>query len=496
MVDHLNRRRIGSSRRRRRSRRQDHQENTELAARDVPLGAGHNLRGAHLRLEYRDTAQLRPATRPVRRVTRKHEASIAASIRAHGFCAPIVIKDDGEVVDGHARLRAAKTVGLEQVPCIIIDHLTEIQVRTLRLALNRLQEKGEWDLDALKLEFEEMLELEVPLEVTGFEVAEVDLVLLDQADDAELDSLDPEANDIPVEETTAVSREGDLWLLDRHKILCGNAVDQADYAILLDQEVAAGVFTDPPFNVPIQGHVCGKGSIQHPEFIMGSGEMSPEAFQTFLQEFLRCTTQVTADGGILYACIDWRHVRDLLEATEAAGLGLINLCIWVKDNAGMGSFYRSQHELVVVLKKGKTSHVNNVQLGKFGRNRSNVWHYPGVNSLDPERRAELSLHPTVKPCEMVADAILDSTKPGDILLDPFLGSGTTVIACEKTGRVCRGMELDPRYVDVAVRRWQNFVDLEAVHEKTGLTFEQMAEIRQAPFPALPPPAKPEKTEEG
>jgi DNA modification methylase len=229
---------------------------------------------------------------------------------------------------------------------------------------------------------------------------------------------------------------------------------------------------------------------------MASGEMSPEAFQTFLQEFLRRTAQVVSDGGVLYVCIDWRHVRDLLEATEAAGLGLLNLCIWVKDNAGMGSFYRSQHELVVVLKKGQTSHVNNVQLGKFGRNRSNVWRYPGVNSLHPERRAELSLHPTVKPCEMVADAILDSTKPGDIILDPFLGSGTTVIACEKTGRVCRAMDLDPRYVDVAVRRWQAYVSAHAVHAQTDLTFDQMAEIRQAPLLALPPPSKPEKTEEG
>jgi hypothetical protein len=202
------------------------------------------------------------------------------------------------------------------------------------LALNRLQERGEWDLDALKLEFEDMLDLEVPLEVTGFEIAEVDLVLLGQADDAELNGLDPEANDIPVEETTAVSREGDLWLLGRHKILCGNAVEQAAYAALMDQDQAVGIFTDPPYNVPIQGHVCGKGSIHHPEFIMGSGEMTPEAFQTFLQEFLCRTAQVVSDGGVLYVCMDWRHLRELLAATDGAGLGLLNLCIWVKNNAG------------------------------------------------------------------------------------------------------------------------------------------------------------------
>lgn len=495
MVDSMDRRRIGALGTNRKIRRRDHREIAESESRDTLPRSGHNLRGACLRLENRAIEQLRPATRPLRRVTRKHQASIASSIRQHGFCAPIMIKDDGEVIDGHARIAAAKSVGFEQVPCIVIDHLTDLQVRTLRLALNRLQEKGQWDLDALKLEFEEMLDLEIPLEVTGFEVAEVDLLVLDHGDEAEPDSLDPEANRIPDRETTPISREGDLWVLGRHKILCANALDQTAYAALMDQEAAVGVFTDPPYNVPIQGHVCGKGSIHHPEFIMASGEMTPEAFQAFLQDFLCSTADVVADGGILYVCIDWRHVRELLESAEYADLSFMNLCVWVKNNAGMGSFYRSQHELVVVSKKGKASHINNIQLGKYGRNRSNIWRYPGVNGLDPERRKELKLHPTVKPCEMVADAILDSTTPGDIVLDPFLGSGTTAIACEKTGRVCRGMDLDPRYVDVAVRRWQDFVGSQAVHAKTGLTFDQMAKIRWAPVPLLPPPAKTEITEE-
>jgi DNA modification methylase len=360
------------------------------------------------------------------------------------------------------------------VPCLVVDHLSPEELRLLRLTLNRLQERGAWDLEALRLEFLELREIEIPLDVTGFEVAEIDLVILDDLETTRGAELDPEANHVPevITDREPVAREGDFFHLGPHRTFCGDARDPQSYATLLGAEKPVMVFTDPPYNVPINGHVVGKGAIKHPEFVMASGEMSPEAFTAFLRSFLASAAAGLVDGGLLYCCIDW----------------VLNLCVWVKDNAGMGSFYRSQHELVFVLKKGEAPHINNIQLGRFGRSRSNVWHYAGVNSLDPERRAELHLHPTVKPCEMVADAILDATAQGDIVLDPFLGSGTTLIAAEKTGRLCRGIELDPRYLDVTIRRWQELTGKEAIHATTGLTFAQLEDLRRAPLPLLPPPS--------
>jgi DNA modification methylase len=421
---------------------------------------------------------------------------IAASIRENGFCAPILITSEGEVVDGHARLEAARSLGLSRLPCIVIDHLSKTRIRSLRLALNRLQEKGTWDLDALKLEFQDLLEIEAPFEIIGFEVAEIDQVLMSEGAATDEAELDAEANAIPDvgDDNTVVSREGDVWDLGSHRVICGDARDHLAYEALLGEEQATAVITDPPYNVRIDGHATGKGAIRHREFVMASGEMTPEAFTAFLYLILTIAARYTVDGGLLYVWMDWRHLDELLEAIKTAGLDLLNLCVWVKNNAGMGSFYRSQHELVLVLKNGTAPHLNNVQLGRFGRNRTNVWRYDGVNTLDPERRAELAMHPTVKPCEMIADAILDCTRRKDIVLDPFLGSGTTVIAAEKTGRLCRGIELDPRYVDVAIRRWQAFTGKDARHARSGLTFDQLAAIRQSDVPLLLPPAAADETE--
>jgi DNA modification methylase len=371
-----------------------------------------------------------------------------------------------------------------------VDHLSDDDTRALRIALNRLQEKGAWDLDALKLEFEGLLELDFPLEITGFEVPEIDLVLAGDSQFASCGTLDAVANAIPDLEAgvSTVSRVGDLWQLGSHRVLCGDARDEEAYATFLAGSRAQAVITDPPFNVPIKGHVGGKGKIQHAEFVMASGEMSSEEFVAFLMASLRLSASALTDGGLLYCFMDWRHLREILAAVDALGLTLINLVVWVKPNGGMGSFYRSRHELILVLKKGSTSHRNNVELGRHGRNRTNVWEYAGVNSLDPDRRADLEIHPTVKPVEMIADAILDCTARGEIVLDPFLGSGTSVIAAEKIGRVCFGIELDPRYVDVAIRRWEAFTGKEARHAETGLSFAKMEALRRSPVPLLPPPA--------
>jgi DNA modification methylase len=461
-----------------------------------PLGRGRNCLTPALTLVERAPQALKRAPRRVRRSLKKHVKEVEDSLRAFGICDPILITGDDQIVDGQVTVEAALQLGLESIPCVVINHLAPDEIRALRLALNRLQEKGTWDLDALRLEFQDLLEIDVSLEITGFEVSEIDLVLVGEGGQSGEAEPDAEANTIPDvgASNTEVSREGDVWELGLHRVACGDARDPATYEALLGEEQATAVITDPPYNVQIDGHATGKGAIRHREFVMASGEMTPEAFTAFLHLFLTIAARYTVDGGLVYVWMDWRHLDELLDAAKTAGLGLLNLCVWVKNNAGMGSFYRSQHELVLVLKKGKGPHLNNVQLGRFGRNRTNVWRYPGVNTLDPERRAELEMHPTVKPCEMVADAILDCTRRKDLVLDPFLGSGTTVIAAEKTGRRCRGIELDPRYVDVAIRRWQAFTETDAIHARSGLTFDQLAAIRLSDVPLLPPPAPADETE--
>ncbi|MEQ9639616.1 MAG: DNA methyltransferase [Alphaproteobacteria bacterium] len=429
-------------------------------------------------MEERPIAGLRTRSTRVRRLDRRHVSEVARGIAAHGFCVPVLITTDGEVIDGDIRVVAARTLHLQQIPCIVIDHLAASQVRTLRLAVNRLQEKGEWDVEALRLEFEALIDLDVELAITGFEAAEIDLILLDDVDEVEA-ALDPRANALADLSDQAVSRPDDLWQLGDHRLLCGDARDLAAYGLLLDGKVAHALFTDPPYNVPIQGHVSGKGRQRHREFVMGSGELSAAQFETFLADFLSATGSVLAPGALAYVCMDWRHLRELTAASSSAGYPQVNLCVWVKPNGAMGSLYRSQHELVAVYKHGAESHQNNVQLGKFGRNRTNVWNYAGANTLSPTRRADLALHPTVKPVELVADAILDATSTCQIVLDPFVGSGTSLIAAERTRRVCAAIELDPLYVDVAIRRWQDFTRQAAVHAESGRPFDELARERLA-----------------
>jgi DNA modification methylase len=259
-------------------------------------------------------------------------------------------------------------------------------------------------------------------------------------------------------------------------ILCGSVLDTTALQTVIAAERAAMVFTDPPYNLEIDGHTGGLGKIHHRSFGMATGEMSPAAFAVFLATSLRNQTAFCLGGALLYVCMDWRHMAKLLAAGRDIEAELENLCIWAKDNSGMGSLYGSQHELVFLFKTGSGPHRNNVQLGRFGRNRSNIWRYPGVNSFS--RKTEegnlLALHPTVKPVELVSDAILDCTARGEIVLDGFLGSGTTVIAAESTGRRCFGTELDPGYVDTIIRRWQKFTGDVASHVGRGRTFEDLA----------------------
>jgi DNA modification methylase len=432
---------------------------------------------AQMLIVYRALDQLTPDPANPRCHSKKQIRQIAESIRNFGFNVPILIDREGKVIAGHGRLLACRELGVTEVPTLCLDHLTPAQARAFMIADNRLTEIATWDdrLLAEQLKDLSLSGLDFSLEVIGFEMAEIDLRI------SSLDGV-PEEGDDPADAAPEVpagppvSKLGDLWLLGHHRLLCGSALDTLAFSALMGQEHAATVFTDPPYNLEIDGHVSGLGAIHHRPFPMASGEMDKAEFTAFLAQACRNLAAFSAAGSLHFICMDWRHLDALLAAGAAAYGELKNLCVWVKDNAGMGSLYRSQHELVLVFKQPGGAHRNNVQLGQFGRNRSNVWHYPGVNSF-ARCGAEgnlLAVHPTVKPVAMVADAILDCTERGGVVLDGFLGSGTTVIAAERTGRRCYGLELDPLYVDTAIRRWQALTGGKARHAESDRLFDDLA----------------------
>ncbi len=424
-----------------------------------------------LRLVEMPIADLKPALHRVRRADKAQKERVGGSIKASGYVVPILITRQGEVIDGHSRVDAAIELGFETIPCIVIDHLSPPETRQLRIALNKIQERGVWDEDALRLEIEELLEIDVDPEILGFDAVEIDALLEigSGADSAEPDPADKIMDD----DGPSVTRPGDLWQLDSHRILCGNARSEDDLGRLCDAERAQMLFTDPPYNVPVNGHVRGRvGSYR--EFAEASGEMSEEEFTNFLTTALTNATSVLDPGSVACVFMDWRHMQEMLIALRRALLRLINLCIWVKPNGGMGSLYRSRHELVFVAVAGNTRHRNNVELGKHGRYRTNVWEYAGATGGSASAEDNFDVHPTVKPVALVADAILDVTAAGDVVLDPFLGSGTTLLAAERTRRRCLGLEIDPAYVDVAIRRWQEMTGGSAIHIASGRRFDDLA----------------------
>jgi DNA modification methylase len=444
----------------------------------------HSLKeSTSLKIVYRRIDTLKPDPANPRRHTKRQIRQIADSIETFDFNVPILIDGDDNIVAGHGRFFACRLLGITEVPTLCLDHLTPEQARAFRIADNRLTEISTWDdrLLAEQLSDLSLHGLDFTLEATGFEVGEIDLRIASLEEPPERD--DDPADVVPgVSAGPSLSKIGDLWDLDRHRLLCGSALETPAFAALMGEEQAAMGFTDPPYNVPIEGHASGLGATHHRPFPMASGEMDSTEFTSFLSEAFRNLAAFSVDGSIHFVCMDWRHVEELLAAGRAAYGELKNLCVWVKDNAGMGSLYRSQHELVFVFKHGRNGHRNNVQLGRFGRNRSNIWHYPGANSFARcgEEANLLALHPTVKPVAMVADAILDCSARGDIVLDAFLGSGTTVIAAERTGRRCYGLELDPAYIDTIVRRWQALTGGSARHAASGRSFDDLARELEAP----------------
>lgn len=409
----------------------------------------------------------------------KHQIrQIAASIEKFGFTNPILVDNKHTIIAGHGRVAAAKLLGLERVPTIRLEGLSEQEIRAYILADNRIAEKAGWDKSILAIELQNLINLDTDFSVTitGFEIPEIDLILAESSSNADQDE--------PLDMSEAgprVTKPGDLWLLGKHRILCGNALEASCFKSLMGNRKANLVFVDPPYNLPIEDNVSGKGVVHHQDFAMASGELSNAEFGAFLVSSLSNLARNSVDGSIHYVCMDWRHVGELLAAGKQVYDNLLNLCVWTKNNGGQGSLYRSRHELVFVFKKGKRPHRNNVMLGKHGRYRTNVWEYPCATtfSRQGEEGNLLSYHPTVKPVPLVADAILDCSARGELVLDSFLGSGSTLLAAERVGRICYGIELAPEFVDVAVRRWQRHTGERAVLEASSKTFDELASSAEA-----------------
>jgi DNA modification methylase len=431
-------------------------------------------------IEYLNVGELRPQPRNVRIHTTKQIRQIADSIRNFRFTNPILIDDNKTILAGHGRIEAAKSLGMAKVPCVRLSDMTAAQKRAYALADNKLALNAGWDEELLTIELRELLacDLDFDIEITGFSIAEIDGLV---------ESLKPEEQGNPADdqlprlrEGVPVSRPGDLWVLANHRLYCGDSRDPKSFEALLGSEKAQMVFTDPPYNVPIEGNVSGLGRVKHREFAMASGEMSSAGFAQFLQAAFRNLEAFSIDGSIHFVCMDWRHLSEILAAGSAAYAELKNLCVWVKDNGGMGSFYRSRHELIFAFKSGSAPHVNSFELGQHGRYRTNVWQYRGMNTLGPQRQDELVLHPTIKPVALIADAIKDVSSRSGIVLDCFGGSGSTLIAAHKTGRRARLIEIDPLYVDRIIRRWEEYAKDDAVLAATQQPYASVACERGAP----------------
>jgi DNA modification methylase len=438
--------------------------------------------GRSKRMQIRDlivskvpASTLKPYAGNPRTHSRKQVRQIAASIKAFGWTNPILVDGEGVVLAGHGRLKAAMLLGIAQVPTICIDDMTKAQKRAYIIADNKHAENAGWDHELLALELQGLTEMELNFEVTatGFEMGEIDLLI------GESNKEDDDADELPETDPALppVTRPGDVWQLGRHRLLCADATNVESFAILMGDKQAEMVFTDPPYNVSIEGHASGRGSARHSNFAMASGEMSEAEFIAFLRKVLGSLAAHSRDGAIHFVCMDWRHLFELLTAGRSVYSELKNLCVWTKTNGGMGTLYRSQHELVAVFKKGSASHVNNVQLGQHGRNRTNVWAYAGMNSFGAERHEALSGHPTVKPVKLVEDAILDCSTRGGLVLDGFLGSGSTIIAAQRTGRCAFGLECEPRYADLTLQRFREFTGIEPVHADSGLKLEELGRVR-------------------
>ena len=424
---------------------------------------------------------IRPDPRNPRLHPKRQIQQIANSIQAFGFNVPVLVDSNKKLIAGHGRLEACRLLGWTEVPTIQLDHLSPAQAKAYMIADNRLTENSSWDDKLLAESLKELSieNLEFSLDAIGFDMGEIDFRI------ESLDAVDDDPGDaIPPPWPAAVTVPGDLWLLGPHRLLCANSLEASSYDILMAGHLAGVVFEDAPYNVKIDGHVGGNGAIKHREFAMASGEMTPAEFTTFLTTAFAHAARHSKPGSIHFQCMDFRHINEVMAAGNTVYSEFKNLCVWVKPSGGMGSLYRSRHELIFVFKNGKAPHINNVELGRHGRYRTNVWEYAGIGGMRAGEEGDLlKMHPTVKPIRLVADAILDCSNRGDIVLDGFIGSGTTLIAAQRVSRVCYGLEIDPAYVDTAIRRWQADTGLDVVHAASGMTFTERAKRAVEPVAA-------------
>jgi len=433
------------------------------------------LRDFSPQIEMQPVESLRPYHGNARTHSKEQVQQIANSIGQFGFTNPVLVSDDNEIIAGHGRVIAARKLGLNEVPTLKLSHLTAEERRAYVLADNKLALNAGWDTEILAIELQALIDIDFDVSLTGFSVAEIDLTI-DAANEASPGKPDKE-DVVPEPPAEPVSRSGDIWLLGRHKLLCGDARSRNDIERLMANSKADLVFTDPPYNVPVDGHVCGSGSIHHREFAFASGEMSKKQFTDFLSQTLGNASAVCRDGAIAFVCMDWRHMGELLKAGTSVFTELKNLCVWNKTNGGMGTFYRSKHELVFVFKVGTAPHTNNFGLGETGRYRTNVWDYAGISSSGSSRMQELEMHPTVKPVAMITDAIKDCTRRGELVLDLFAGSGSTLIAAQACGRMARVAEYDSIYCDTIIARWEQYTGIPAMLESTNAQFGEVARQR-------------------
>lgn len=430
-----------------------------------------------LHIEYVRIDALRDNARSARRHSKKKIAQLADSIEKLGFNVPLIIDQQSTILAGHARVVAAKLVGMDEVPVVRVSHLSDVEARAFMLADNKFALNACWDFEVLADELKELVDVGFDAVLTGFSQTEIDLTICGAEEATAVKAAKAPENLVPTPPSTPVTREGDLWQLGRHRVLCGDARNQACYVRLLEGEQVDMLFTDPPYNVPIAGNVSGLGKVVHDDFAMACGEMSQEEFTAFLTQTLSPAAASSRDGAIAFVWMDWRHTGELIEAGKTVFSELKNICVWNKLRAGMGAFYRSQHEFVFVFKVGTAPHTNNFGLGETGRHRSNVWDCHGVNALTAEGAEALEMHPTVKPVSLIVDALLDCSRRGETVLDPFGGSGSTLIAAQKCGRVARLVEYEPRYCDTIIARFEKYTGEPAILVATGQTFEDVAHER-------------------
>lgn len=445
--------------------------------RSAKLARGSNVAGASIEVVYVSPGLLKPPDRRVRKRTRQQLRRLARSIFEFGFLNPIIVDSKMQIIAGIGRWEAAQMLELTSIPIIRVEHLTDAQLRLFAIADNKLPEGVQWVGTELLIELQEieLLEPSIDLSSSGLEIAQID-TLYGRDRTGELSEYDEPPQLVP---GAAVNRLGDLWTLGRHVFACGDARDRELLSRMLGDRQARIMLSDPPWNLKIKGVVSGQGKVKHEDFAMAAGEMKRPEFVTFLSDFIQAGQDHLVDGALLFIFMDWRNLDALSEAAAASDLVQKNLLVWCKDNAGLGSLYRSRHELIGLYKHGDTPHTNNIELGRHGRNRSNVLFYPGVNTFSKDRKKALATHPTCKPISLLADLILDTSAPGELVLDPFGGSGSTLIAAEKTDRAACLIELDPVYSDAIIRRFAEVTGEEAVHAKSGRTFAEVARERSA-----------------